>query len=224
MNTYHKIQLLFKRDYTTPDNKIIVGKYSLDEFDFLKNCTWQFDEKIDGMNMRLMWKDEKLTYNGKTDRANLPGNLVKTLNDMAPELSQKLEITFGPTDVCLYGEGYGAGIQKGCGYSEQQKFILFDILVGGTDKNDITANQRWWLKRPDVIEIASKLGLDMVPSMGFGTLADLVHRVEKGFNSNFGDFTAEGIVARPLVDLFARNGRRIITKLRCRDFEGLNDE
>ena len=35
---------------------------------------------------------------------------------------------------------------------------------------------------------------------------------------HWGEFQAEGIVARPRVTLFSRNGERIITKVKCRDF------
>lgn len=40
----------------------------------------------------------------------------------------------------------------------------------------------------------------------------------KGFNSIWGDFIAEGIVARPAVELKTRNGHRIITKIKHKDF------
>lgn len=46
----------------------------------------------------------------------------------------------------------------------------------------------------------------------------MVNLVQKGFNSEWGDFLAEGIVARPSVELFSRNGKRIITKLKYKDF------
>jgi hypothetical protein len=39
-----------------------------------------------------------------------------------------------------------------------------------------------------------------------------------GVKSWWGDFDAEGIVARPQVELFTRAGHRIITKLKCKDF------
>lgn len=39
-----------------------------------------------------------------------------------------------------------------------------------------------------------------------------------GFKSTWGDFQAEGIVARPSVELKNRAGERIITKIKCKDF------
>ena len=50
------------------------------------------------------------------------------------------------------------------------------------------------------------------------TLDDAVELVRKGFNSQWGEFTAEGIVARPKVELFNREGKRIITKIKHKDF------
>ena len=99
-------------------------------------------------------------------------------------------------------------IQKGGHYiSDGVDFILFDIKIGD-----------WWLKREDVVGIAETLGVKTVPVVGIGTLEDAVTGIKSGVQSAFGDFLAEGMVLRPLVDLKSRNGHRIITKLKHRDF------
>ena len=72
--------------------------------------------------------------------------------------------------------------------------------------------------RPDVEDIARKLNLDVVPIIGSGTLYDMVEKVKGGFNSQWGSFLAEGIVARPSVELKTRRGDRLITKIKCKDF------
>ena len=72
-----------------------------------------------------------------------------------------------------------------------------------------------------MIDIALKLGVDIVPIIGEGTLDDMVEMTEHGFNSNWGEFVAEGIVARPKTELCARNGKRIITKIKHKDFLNL---
>jgi hypothetical protein len=111
--------------------------------------------------------------------------------------------------LCLYGEGYGAKIQKIGGlYRPDQDFVLFDVRIG-----------EWWLQRADVEDIAQKLELDIVPIIGEGTLHDAVAVAKEGFNSTWGNFQAEGIVARPKVELKTRNGQRIITKIKCCDFQ-----
>jgi hypothetical protein len=112
-----------------------------------------------------------------------------------------------PPQICLYGEGYGAKIQKGGLYRPDQSFVLFDVWING-----------WWLKRKDVHDIAAKLNIDRVPIIGTGTLQAMEHMVRQGFNSQWGPFPAEGIVARPAVELRTRRGDRVITKLKTRDF------
>ncbi len=216
MTTYHKIQTIFKRD---PDNNfktLLEWEFSLEEFKYLQNNIWQFSEKVDGTCIRIMWKENlfyktgiyALHFAGKTDKAQIPVFLDKRLMEIFDPLNTKFKKIFEDTPVCLYGEGYGTKIQKGGGnYREDNGFVLFDIKIG-----------HWWLQRKDVEEIAEKLGLEIAPIIGEGTLHQLVKKVQKGFNSQWGIFPAEGIVARPKIELMARNGQRIITKLKIKDF------
>ena len=208
MKTYHKIQTVFKRDPETKFKTLLENDYSLPEFEYLKNNEWIFTEKVDGTNIRIMFQDGKITFGGKTDQAQIPNQLINKLNEkILPQLNKFIEI-FNNTEVCLYGEGYGAKIQKGGGnYRADQDFVLFDIKIG-----------HWWLKREDVEDVANKLNLDIVPIIGSGSLEEMVEYVKTGFNSRWGNFKAEGIVARPKNELLARNGRRIITKLKHKDF------
>ena len=64
--------------------------------------------------------------------------------------------------------------------------------------------------------------LELVPIIGEGTLHDAIAAAKAGITSTWGNFQAEGIVARPKTELKARNGNRIITKIKCRDFVGSN--
>jgi len=208
MNTYHKIQTVFKRDPETKFKTLLEDEYSLPEFEYLKDNEWIFTEKVDGTNIRIMFQDGKITFGGKTDRAQIPNQLVNKLNEKILPLLDKFVEIFNDAEVCLYGEGYGAKIQKGGGnYRADQDFVLFDIKIG-----------HWWLKREDVEDIANKLNLDVVPIIGSGSLKELVEYVKTGFSSKWGDFLAEGIVARPENELLARSGNRIITKLKHKDF------
>jgi len=49
---------------------------------------------------------------------------------------------------------------------------------------------------------------------------EAIEMVRNGFNSQWGNFMAEGIVARPKVELKTRKGERLITKIKHRDFIG----
>lgn len=206
MDEYHKIQTVFKRDMENGGKRLLLGEWTKDEFWYLADSRWVFTEKVDGTNIRVMWDGENVRFGGRTDKANIPTKLLSSLQDMfQPSVFNNL--FDGP--VCLYGEGYGAGIQKGGGnYSPEQTFVLFDVKIGG-----------WWLRRDDVAEVAENMGIRVVPVVGGGTLYDGIKMVEAGFASTWGDFDAEGIVARPEVELRSRSGERIITKIKTCDFK-----
>lgn len=219
MITYHKIQTLFLRDPETNYKRLMEGNWSKPEFEFLQNCPWIIDEKIDGTNIRVLWDGFDVDIQGKTDNAQLHPDLIKNIQAMFPK--EKMVELFGegrPLDmngepreieVCLYGEGCGAGIQKGGGnYGKEKHFKLFDVLVG-----------TMWLERHNVDDIAQKIGCDKAPQIGIMTLPEAVELVRGGFNSTYGEFIAEGIIARPSVELRNRFGERVITKLKHTDFQ-----
>ncbi len=213
MSQYHKIKTVFLRD---PDNNyrtLLEGTWAKPEFGYLADLEWEWTEKIDGMNMRaiLSWTglDAKLHFAGKSDRAQIPGPLQGHMESTFTR--DDLAELFEGKDVVLYGEGFGGKIQKGGGrYGIEQKFILFDVCVAGT-----------WLERDNVKDIASRLGIPVVPIVGRGRLADMVEFVRAGHLSECGageSFDAEGVVARPKVELANRFEERVITKLKLKDF------
>lgn len=208
MKEYHKIRTVYKRDPATKHKTLIEGDFSLPEFEFLRSNEWIFTEKVDGTNVRVIFDGETITFGGKTDRAQIPRLLMDRLNEkFLPKLDVFKEI-FNGNPVCLYGEGYGAKVQAGGGkYRQDPDFVLFDVKI-----------DEWCLQRHDVEDIAEKLGIDTVPIIGTGTLQEMVEMAKSGFKSRWGDFTAEGIVAKPAVELKSRNGERIITKIKYKDF------
>lgn len=211
MKQYHKIQTCFKRDEKT--KKIIENDWSLSEFEYLKDNIWVFTEKVDGTNIRVMWDGITVTFGGKSDNAQMPVFLLYKLQELFEGINKKQLFIekFGTeiTEVCLYGEGYGAKIQKGGGNYNPDgvDFVLFDVKIGD-----------WWLKRNDVEDIANHFGIKVVPIIGEGTLVDAIEMTRKGIKSQWGDFTAEGIVARPKTELKTRKGERLITKIKHVDF------
>ena len=204
---YHKIQSIFKREEKT---KKFTKEYSLPEFKFLKDNLWEFTEKIDGTNVRVMWDNGELRFGGKTDNAQMPIKLMEKLQKIFTK--EKMEKVFPEGKVILYGEGFGVKIQSGGKYIQDDvDFILFDVLI-----------ENWWLKRKSVEDIANKLDIKIVKIIGEGTLKEAVEITKKGFNSEFGNFIAEGIVLRPKVQLFSRKGDRVITKVKYKDFAETN--
>lgn len=207
MNPYHKIQTVLKRNPETKFKTLIECHYSSPEFEYLADNMWRFTEKVDGTNIRVMFDGNEIAFAGKTDRAQIPAPLLQYLNEHFLHRIGYFNEFFAD-GICLYGEGYGAKIQKGGGnYRPSQGFVLFDILIGD-----------WWLQRSDVEDIAQRLDLDIVPIIGYGNLDNMIEKARKGFSSTWGDFQAEGIVARPTTELKNRAGHRVITKIKCKDF------
>ena len=201
---YPKIETLFDRD---PQNhKVIEGNWRTPAFSYLANNSWYFTEKIDGTNIRVMWDGKDVNFFGRTDVAQIPVFLLIKLKELfTPE---RMNQVFD-APACLYGEGYGARIQRtGANYNPNGvDFALFDILIDG-----------WWLLRPDVEYIADQLGITVVPIVGKGTLRDAADMAKTGFNSHWGNFLAEGLVVKPTIQLFDRKGRRIVGKIKYKDF------
>jgi len=215
---YHKINSIFKRDEKT--KKIIEGDYSIPEFEYLANNIWRFEEKIDGTNIRIIPEHDKFLIRGRTDNASIPTTLIEKINSIFT--LEKINKAFNIEDhecdncttypnICLYGEGCGVKIQKNGGkYTNHNgvDFILFDVKINN-----------WWLKRNDVIDIANKLNIRHSIQIGEGTINDAIKIVKEGLYSKYDNkFLAEGIVARSKIDLFARNGDKIITKIKTKDF------
>lgn len=210
MKEYHKIQTLFKRDLNAPGKPMIEGDWTTDDLKYLANNEWIFTEKIDGTNIRVNYKkDGFVLFGGRTDNAQIPTKLLNYLNQkFTPELFDAANLTH----VTLYGEGYGPGIQSGGLYRDDQAFVLFDVVIHSPE-------QDWWLGQLGVEDVADNLDIEYAPQIGIGTLHDAIDMVKSGLKSEWGKFEAEGIVARPAVQLWNRKGERIITKIKGKDFK-----
>lgn len=219
MAEYQKIQTLFKRDER---NIIIPDQFTYPEFEVLKDLKWECTEKIDGTNIRIELASSGnpedgiiMSFKGRTDKAVIPEHLLTKLNWLfdREHLMEVLNITDETQDcnITLYGEGYGAKIQKGVNYiSNDVNFILFDVKIG-----------KWWLDRESIKDIADKLGINVVPLMGYMTIPEAIEYVKKGFKSTIAenkDYDAEGLVLKTPCGLLKRDGERLITKIKTVDF------
>lgn len=207
MSEYHKIETLYVRDEKT--FKVDPSQLKNRTYSLIK--TWQFTEKIDGTNIRCIWKNGTLTFGGKTDNAQIHADLIRWLYEHVS--AAKMAEIFPDNEAVIYGEGYGAGIQKGGCYSPIKKLIVFDVLVGG----------KWWLSWENTCDVAAKLDLEVVPFIGEMTLEDATAMVRRGFSSelaasNGQKVPAEGLVGRTAEPLFDKKGARLIVKLKTKDF------
>ena len=169
---------------------------------------------------------------GKTDAAQIPPFLLKHLEETYPpeKVLESLglekfihvksweehgwkDISDIPEVYVIYGEGYGAKIQKGGGnyIKNGNGFIVFDVKVDNI-----------WLTVSSRNSIAEKLGAPIVPLIGYFTIDEAVQFVKEGFKSKISenpDYLAEGLVLRTDLGLLDRRGKRLITKIKYKDFK-----
>ncbi len=211
MIQYHKIETVYNRDMDG-NKKLIMGDFRSPIVEYLKDNEWIFTEKVDGTNIRVYWDGHKVVFGGRTDKAQLHGHLVDRLNQlfMGETNEEIFEQNFGESEVYLFGEGYGAGIQTGGDdYIDGKDFILFDVMINGV-----------FLERENIGVIAKAFGIDCVPITPPKTIDEAIEYVKREPTSMIGKRIKkmEGVVGTPkqrLLDIF---GHRIIVKVKVRDF------
>lgn len=212
MTEYTKIETVFERDMEGT-KKLIEGKFRNETVEFLKDNRWIGTEKIDGTNIGIVWDGHKVSYQGRTERAQIPAHLMNKLIEMfGGTVNEELfEQKFGEMQVILFGEGYGAKIQKGGGnYRSDVSFILFDVYL---------PEQNLWLKRDAAEDIAKTFGVDVAPIVYEGNIAGAVEFIKGKPKSTIGVADMEGIVCKPAIDMLDRMGRRLIVKIKVCDFK-----
>ncbi len=212
MIKYPKIETVFKRD----ENFKVTDQIKLPEFTNIKN--WLVTEKIDGTNIRVIYRNGELLFRGKSDNAQMPIFLLEELQKMFTIDKIKSVLKEEPEQgICLYGEGYGQKIQKGGGdYNAENSFRLFDVWIDG-----------WWLEWDKVEEIAEMMGIKTAPVIGKYNLEDAIHLLKNPITSKVAydendedknDKMIEGIVCRAYPMVLFRSGVPIKWKLKYSDY------
>jgi len=228
---YGKTENLLARDPDEP--QFMLGDVFRKE-EFRIPALWHVTEKIDGTNMRLIYRPaaKLIEVRGRSDRANVPGDLLEHMMGLAPlELFSRVfddylgeEAIENGASVTIYGEGFGAGIQKGGGYGPTKRFAAFDILYTrytfGEDGED--GESGWtshsWCNPATVSMLCAELGIEEVPLVGPKlTLDDIYAFVARGQSAFGPEAPFEGIVARTDPYLFTQGGSRLMFKLKCAD-------
>jgi len=108
----------------------------------------------------------------------------------------------------IFGEGYGGKIQKGAKYRTDKSFAMFDVAVSGK-----------YLRSQDVLDLSYSWAIDHTPLiLDDATLYDVIKKVNNGYQSQYGNFIAEGLVAKTNLGLLDHRGNRIIVKVKDCDF------
>lgn len=242
---YGKTENLFTRNPET--HKLNMGELRAPEVGLISH--WLVTEKIDGTNIRLTldWADgiPSWSINGRTDRANVPGDLVDwiaeriTVQFMIRALCSLQGCAYADVKPCkmvVYGEGYGPGIGKGGGlYAPEKRLRIFDVITQALAPPNEQRLDEWiwgppyWRPFSDVEKVAGVLALNTVPvltdqaSLDYAT--ELVVRdtpslvaARESTEIKPGMYVSpEGIVARTDPYLFDGRGNRIMWKLKRKD-------
>jgi len=208
---YHKIQTIFKRDMSQPKRPLIYGDWTKPEFEYLANNDWLWTEKVDGTNIRIYWESGAVRIEGRNENSQIPSTLLNLINT---QIAPAIICADLPDGTVLYGEGCGQGIQKGKGFYTNDtgvNFILFDMAsIHGT-----------YYPWADVVGMAKTLNIRHAPEVGMGSLFDSIELVRKGMKSELGNGASEGLVLRPLVEMYNRWGERVICKIKTIDFANM---
>lgn len=159
-------------------------------------------EKVHGTSANISWKEGKVSY--------FPGgeSLSKFKSLFNEERLVKHFTELGHEEVVVYGEAYGGSCQKmSYMYGPELGFIVFDVFI-----NNI------WLDVPNMDEVATRLEQEVVPWRKI--VCDLAAidnerdrpsevAVRRGFTE---EHIREGVVLRPLAEMFNRYGERMIVK------------
>lgn len=217
--TYPKINTLWKRG--GPKNHIIPGDYARPEFEYLAyTMPFVWTEKLDGTNTRLYWNGQVVRIGGRTDNAQWNPRVYEALQAIANPLA--FEHVYGKKHVVLYGETFGAGIQKGGGYGPDVMFRPFDVRFGTED--GISQNSPF-AGRAKIIEISRALDVEPVSILSLDTIDYAWGKMVNGrYDSTYPGHELEGIVGRPEVPLYVANHESLtplMVKMKYRDIEEL---
>ena len=187
------------------------------QFEYLKGLIFDGSEKIDGTGSRVFWDRHAVSVGGRTDNVN-DLNQVRFLTNLftTKEMEYLFEQNFGDKQVYLFLEFYGPKVNLGETYTNVNKVILFDVLARAAADDPVKG---YWLSRDKVDEVAKEMGLESVPVVFHGTLAEaeafmLAHPVS---TLGGGKHEMEGLVLQPQVALFNARGEPVKCKLKYRD-------
>lgn len=164
-------------------------------------------EKIHGTSAHIAWDGSAVRLYAGGEKHE---RFAKLFTQDLPALFSAL----GHDKVTVYGEAYGGSQQRQSHrYGPDLRFVAFDVKIGDA-----------WLDVPDACDVAVNLGLEFVHYVRVpADVAALdaerdAPSVQAKRNGVEGDKGREGIVIRPIHEMFKKNGARIIAKHKTDEF------
>lgn len=231
---YDKILAPFARD-TAKSKYVDIMKFSRHEFEMLANVGWNWTLKIDGTNINVIWDGERVSYVGHTEKTQFNERTKKFLDEtfLTPEAETIFEDLYGKRPVKISMEFVSKDMNQNYGYIEGAVYIfdIFNMETGKIWTSEETLNT--------FVERFEGSRVFIAPFIGYMNIWDAVDLAKgyeiiwnrhpekwKGENilikNPLGPYTIEGIVGRLPYELFDNNGNRIITKVKCKDYNVQN--
>lgn len=237
MHYYSKILAPFKREQSG-QKYVTEGVWSKPEFELLKDINWSWTFKCDGTNVSLQWRGDKMTLD------NIKGHTDKSeFNQRTKDYFQSVFCTSEAETVFedLYGEQNVNVILEFCSKDYNQNYGHPDGYCYVIDVQNADTGKFWG--KEAVQTFAERFGLDYTREMLIGTVSEAVQWVKiatSTWNSSnykisgsitlrngtvskvenpYGPYPIEGLVGRPVYELLDGNGERVITKVKCKDFQ-----
>lgn len=182
------------------------------EIAYLRGNIWTIKRKLDGENIRIYWNGEQALWNGKTNRFNCSADFQNYMNETFIE--EIFEEKFGrDKEVYIFGEKMGPRTQGNELGLDKDELVIFDVEIDGT-----------FLGEKGIRDVASYFGARSVYDfMDLGETANiyLIHTSLYIIINHvaIGDFDKwEGVVCTPACNIKDHNGKRIIVKIKNKDY------
>lgn len=227
MKKYPKINTLFQRSIQGKITPQLQNKDTIKALSLIKDLI--VEEKVDGTNAQIIVQRNLTTDEiiiSYASRNNLiedkdimfiKETLDKIINKKAIAKWYRKNFSTNPA-VSIYGEVFGYKINTGGNYTgKERNYVVFDIVV-----------EKSWLNVKDRNDVCNELGLKIVPKVM--VIPELLSY--ESFYSNLTkenkesllakkydkETTLEGYIIRPKLSLYVNGGKRVIGKIKCKDF------
>ena len=186
---------------------------------------WIKTEKIDGTNIRIIFtkpdeEGNRIIHIGSRKLILNPNdkNSDQFMSCLGDINLNKLKEYFKEVNstVIIYGEGYGAGVQKGGIYSPNKNYRVFDIRIGNAYQDFEYVEKVCIDNQLNIVPV-----LEEVREMTYGDCITSLDKFKDTLITEGTGGTPEGIVYKFEPVLLNKYGERLIFKVKFKDFDSL---
>ena len=168
--------------------------------ELLTETTYIIQEKIHGTNVRIMAQPDGTIVLGSRNRILSENENHMGLRQVLPKIKDVLSLIttlsrIAKSNVTIYGELHGAGIQKGIDYGKEKNILFFDMNVG-----PLLLSPEQFLTTMKKANLMDRV----VTTLGFANSLKEALAFSPEFHSTISpsESWAEGIVIKPLSKVF----------------------